>query len=813
MKISFLIPSKNRLALLKRCLQTIYMQEGDLEFEIVISDNASNEDYRSYVEELRDPRIVYFRQPNALPVTDNWCAALSQATGDYVLMLGDDDGLAPDFFSTVRQFLLPDGPDIVYLAAYHYCYPNVLPKTLGGYLASVGCEFLPNDGGPFCLLPHYARDLATSVLDFRHRYGLNAQHFLIRRSFIDEISDIGPIYQSPYPDFFAAVVTFIRAHSITVIPKPLVVIGISPKSFGAYYFSFRQKQGYEFLANEQIESSILDALKDFILPGDMNNTNWLIAAETARRAINSSHPCDLNIDRYSAIQINWMLRHLYLDKTVDESGLVQVRDKLSRLNLLLFENLRAAIDVIATDSKLLDRVIVAIERQTAQYSPSRYSIIDIGDHKDILDAVHWLGGARRSAQELDRKNPLPILYSRIKGMTRKVTMRGAARAALVRLLPPVRRLYERTARDASIIVALEAANAELRMKVRNAKLEKTLDGAQSGSVAEAPTAGLQIVITRAGKHIVISPNMFDDFEFKHGDELEVIPLAEAAKCLRTPEQHLHIPTGNGYGIRVPQRMNFAPFKGFYVPEHLVALTGAGVETLDVIGKSHVAAYAKHLGISPDMSFLEIGSGIGRDAFQLIDYLSVKGRYTGVDVQRELILWCQRHISRQHQNFEFYHFNAFHELHNPLATKTTMEFHLPCNNRSVDRVALGSVFTHIFEDEVVHYLREIARVLRPDGLVYATFFLYAEEIVAASRANKLTPYNLRFEYPYGDGCYINDKIYPSGGVAYTDAAMQRMIRKSGLRLDRPYLKGAWSGYYAPQESDDGQDVAILRLANT
>ncbi len=74
-----------------------------------------------------------------------------------------------------------------------------------------------------------------------------------------------------------------------------------------------------------------------------------------------------------------------------------------------------------------------------------------------------------------------------------------------------------------------------------------------------------------------------------------------------------------------------------MPEHLIALTGAGFETLDTIGKAHIATYTKHIGISPDMTFLEIGSGIGRDAFQLIDYLSPKGRYIGIDVQRESIL--------------------------------------------------------------------------------------------------------------------------------------------------------------------------------
>jgi SAM-dependent methyltransferase len=254
-------------------------------------------------------------------------------------------------------------------------------------------------------------------------------------------------------------------------------------------------------------------------------------------------------------------------------------------------------------------------------------------------------------------------------------------------------------------------------------------------------------------------------------------------------------------------MEFTPFRGYQMPEHLVRLTGAGSETFEELGKGHVANYRKYAGLERGMSFLEIGSGIGRDAFQLIDALGPEGKYIGVDVQRESIVWCQKNISRDHPNFQFFHFNARHELHNPLGSKTTLDYRLPAADRSIDRVGLQSLLTHIFEDEVVHYLSEIARVLKPDGLAYVTFLLYSEDIVAASRINDATPYGLRFEYRYADGCYINNVRYPTGGVSYTDEAMQRMIRRSGLRLTRPYLKGYWSGYHADPD-DDGQDVAIL-----
>ncbi len=288
-KISFLIPSKTRLGLLKHVIASI-LSQNDNSIEIVVSDNASTEDYKAYLDSLADDRIIYHRQETPVTVTENWRQALSLCTGDYVLMLGDDDALAPNFCSTVRPHLSRErGPDLVYLAAYHYGYPNVLPFRPSGYLAAVrNSEFLLEKQQPFCLAPRYARELANSVLDFRYRFGFNAQHFLLKAAFVRECEKHGGLYQSPYPDTYAAIATFVGAKTITVVPQETVIIGISPQSFGAYYFSGRHSEGYEFLDNERTDESTRDALHDVILPGDRNNTNWLIAAGVLGKADNSA---------------------------------------------------------------------------------------------------------------------------------------------------------------------------------------------------------------------------------------------------------------------------------------------------------------------------------------------------------------------------------------------------------------------------------------------------------------------------------------------------------------------------------------------
>ena len=309
MKISFLIPSKDRLGLATHAIASIRSQAG-LDYEIVVVDNASAESYEDQIRKLEDPRIVFKRQEHPVSVTDNWRTSLELATGEYVLMLGDDDALAPCFGSVANDYLTADQPDLIYLASYHYCYPGVIPGQEAGYLASVlNSEFLePGAVDPFCLTHDYAVDLARDILKFRYRIGLNAQHYLLKRSFLRQFEEIGGFYQSPYPDTFSSIAALLRASNIVVLPRELVIIGISPKSFGAYYFSGRQEEGYLFLNNIKVTPKIRAALEPVILPGDENNTNWLIAAEAVRQTFPRVLGDSVDAGRYRALQMIAVLR-------------------------------------------------------------------------------------------------------------------------------------------------------------------------------------------------------------------------------------------------------------------------------------------------------------------------------------------------------------------------------------------------------------------------------------------------------------------------------------------------------------------------
>lgn len=151
MKFSVLLPTRNRLALLRYAVESVRQQDYD-DWEIIVSDNFSEEDIGGYVRGLGDPRIKHFRTEKSLPVTANWNNALEQSNGDYVIMLGDDDCLMPGYFTRVRQLAEAHGnPDLIYSSGYVYAYPGVMPASPRvTCIPAAARSFCGSPGNHFC---------------------------------------------------------------------------------------------------------------------------------------------------------------------------------------------------------------------------------------------------------------------------------------------------------------------------------------------------------------------------------------------------------------------------------------------------------------------------------------------------------------------------------------------------------------------------------------------------------------------------------------------------------------------------------------
>lgn len=205
---------------------------------------------------------------------------------------------------------------------------------------------------------------------------------------------------------------------------------------------------------------------------------------------------------------------------------------------------------------------------------------------------------------------------------------------------------------------------------------------------------VEVIVGRDGQSTCIGLDQIEDFSFENGDCINVEAPQDFDGMVRTPDGCFNIRLSAGRTVRLPQTFELFEHRGYSIPSHLITLTGAGPETLEGMGKAHIDSYRKIFQFALDMTVLEIGCGIGRDALQFLDIIGPAGRYIGVDVTRDSILWCRRNISSRHANFSFVHFDAKHELYNPVGLAKSNEFRLPASDRPVDFMCLGSVFTHL-----------------------------------------------------------------------------------------------------------------------
>lgn len=191
------------------------------------------------------------------------------------------------------------------------------------------------------------------------------------------------------------------------------------------------------------------------------------------------------------------------------------------------------------------------------------------------------------------------------------------------------------------------------------------------------------------------------------------------------------------------------------------------------------------GLQPEHRVLDVGSGIGNLAISLIGYL--RGGYEGVEIHREAVAWCQRAITPQHRTFRFHHADVASGAYYPHGRVPASEYTFPFPDQSFDLIFLGSVFTHMLPDAVDHYVSEISRLLAPDGVCVASYFLLNNETRAGvDRARSFIPFSV--EHPSGL-CRLHDATTPEAAVAVEEDFIQSIYCRAGLRI-RSIRRGRW-----------------------
>lgn len=91
MKLSFLIPTYNRLETVKEQIDFLYSLPviSDVDLEIVVGDNSDNNETEKYIQSNCFNNLIYYKNEENIGYGRNVIKCFENSTGDYIWLLGD----------------------------------------------------------------------------------------------------------------------------------------------------------------------------------------------------------------------------------------------------------------------------------------------------------------------------------------------------------------------------------------------------------------------------------------------------------------------------------------------------------------------------------------------------------------------------------------------------------------------------------------------------------------------------------------------------------------------------------------------------
>jgi glycosyltransferase involved in cell wall biosynthesis len=122
--VSICIPTYNRAALLRRCLNLVLPQIPGRPVEVVVIDNASTDQTPEVVQEFlpKYPGLRYFRNPTNLGYSGGQAKCIEYGRGKYTAILCDDDVYAPNAVETMLPILSKG--DFSFVALNYYAFAS-----------------------------------------------------------------------------------------------------------------------------------------------------------------------------------------------------------------------------------------------------------------------------------------------------------------------------------------------------------------------------------------------------------------------------------------------------------------------------------------------------------------------------------------------------------------------------------------------------------------------------------------------------------------------------------------------------------------
>ena len=102
--VSINVPCYNQLPLARRAVECLLAQSFT-DIEVILHDDGASDEYREYVDSLRDPRVRYQRNRERLGAMWNMFAAMESGRGKYTMSFHEDDLMGTEYIAAAVDIL------------------------------------------------------------------------------------------------------------------------------------------------------------------------------------------------------------------------------------------------------------------------------------------------------------------------------------------------------------------------------------------------------------------------------------------------------------------------------------------------------------------------------------------------------------------------------------------------------------------------------------------------------------------------------------------------------------------------------------
>ena len=224
-KITIIIPTRERADTLFHCLKTVVSQDYE-NFEIIVSDNHSQDNTAEVVKSFASPRIRYLNTGARLSMSHNWEFGLSHVRDGWVSILGDDDAMLPGGLARVDEVIRTTGCEAITSRWCQYFWPNstvsenrlIIPITSGFEV-------------------RHSRDWLSRLMQGKVTYPelpwLYTGGFVDKRALDRARNAEGRFFCSMIPDVYSAIALASTIERYVAMKEPVSVAGVSSHSNGA----------------------------------------------------------------------------------------------------------------------------------------------------------------------------------------------------------------------------------------------------------------------------------------------------------------------------------------------------------------------------------------------------------------------------------------------------------------------------------------------------------------------------------------------------------------------------------------------------